>query len=265
MTDAGTVVEELALRLARQLGGDLLGLYLFGSLATGGFLAGRSDVDLLAVLRAGVTDAELPALESLHAAFAEEHPDWVERVEVGYVGRDVLQTFGGVPSGPIAVISPGEPLNIKDATPDWTLNWRGVVTSGRAVLGPPPLELGPPVGTREFRRAVAAQLDAWKRDARAPTVKYVPAQQGYIVVTLCRALHALATGETTSKERAVAWTVERYPQWATLVTDALAAYRADLDERQRVLLGFVDFAADEGVRLDDGGRMPGEGLEPPSR
>lgn len=256
MSAARTVVGELASRLERHFGAELLGLYLFGSLAAGGFEEGRSDVDLLAVLRSSVTPEQLPPLEALHAAFVVDHPDWVERIEVGYMSRNVLQTLAGEPAGTIAGVSPGEPLNVKETTADWTLNWHGAVAAGQAIVGPPPLELGPIVDAGAFRRAVAAQLEAWQRDARGPTVKYVPVQQAYIVLTLCRALHALATGEAASKQGAAAWTVERYPQWAELVTEALATYRTDLDVRQRALLRFVDFAAAEDAHAGGGSRTP---------
>ena len=131
---------------------------------------------------------ELDALEALHAGFVAEHPEWTERVEVGYVSRAVLQTLGGAPAGRIAVISPGEPLNVKEAESDWTLNWHAVCTRGETLLGPPPLELGPPVTPEAYRRAIEELLPYWTTAVRRPSVAYVPAHRGYIVVTLCRAL-----------------------------------------------------------------------------
>jgi predicted nucleotidyltransferase len=92
-------VAELAELLEHELGADLLGLYVFGSLAAGGFVDGRSDVDLLAVLDQDVDEDRLPRLKQLHDAFAAEHPAWVERVEVCYVSRAVLQTLGATPGG----------------------------------------------------------------------------------------------------------------------------------------------------------------------
>ena len=85
---------------------------------------------------------------------------------------------------------------------------------------------------------------------RAPWVAYVPAHQGYIVVTICRALYALSTGEQTSKEEAVAWAAERFPAWSDFVSDALAQYRADLTEQHMATVAFVDYAASEAHSLD---------------
>jgi hypothetical protein len=239
-------VDELTRLLADHLGDRLLGLYLFGSLAAGGFYPGKSDVDLFAVLDAEVDG--LGTLEALHAGFVERHPEWTERVEVGYVPQAVLQTLGGEPHGRIAVISPGEPLNVKDAESDWTLNWHAVCTRGETLLGPPPLELGPAVAPHAFRRAVESLLAYWQTAVRAPSVAYVPAHQGYIVVTLCRALFALETGEQATKEEAAFWAAERYPEWASFIGESLAAYRADVQPAHERTIGFVDYAVAEAAR-----------------
>jgi predicted nucleotidyltransferase len=237
--------------ITRHFGGALHGLYLFGSLPAGDFRPGKSDLDLVAVLGADVQDGEeLEALTELHSGFVADHPDWRERIEVGYISHTVLQTLGETPAGRVAVISPGEPLNIKDVGAEWILDWRSVCTQGETIVGPPPREIGPEITDEAFRRAVELQLEKWTEDARAPWVAYVPAHQGYIVVTICRAMYALSTGEQTSKEEAVAWAAKRFPAWSDFVYDALAQYRADLTEQHMATVAFVDYAASEAHRLD---------------
>jgi Aminoglycoside adenylyltransferase, C-terminal domain/Nucleotidyltransferase domain len=244
--DPRAAVEELTELLADHLGDRLLGLYLFGSLAAGGFHPGKSDLDLFAVLEAEV--AGLEPLQALHAGFADDHPEWTERVEVGYVSRAVLQTLGDDPRGRIAVISPGEPLNVKEVEYDWTLNWHAVCTRGETLLGPSPLELGPPVTSAAYLRAIENLLAYWKTAVRAPSVAYVPAQQGYIVVTLCRALHGLATGKQTTKADAAAWAADQFPEWAPFIEEALATHRADVSEQHERTIRFVDYAVNEANR-----------------
>ena len=237
-------VADLAALLRAEFGTSLLGLYLFGSLPAGHFVEGRSDLDLLAVLESDVDQSRLSALEALHSDFAASHPDWLERVEVGYVSRDVLQTLGGRPAGTIAVISPGEALNIKEVDWSWVLNWYSVCTSGEVLCGPPPSELGPAVSVAAYKAGVAAQLAAWREAVRAPWIGYVPAQQGYIVVTICRALYGLETGELTSKEAAAAWAANEFPEWSSFIHHALAAHRADPREPHAATVRFVDFAVE---------------------
>ena len=71
---------------------DRVGLYLFGSLATGDFEPGVSDVDTVAVLRNEPSDAQLVALEHLHREVVDEMPSWEDRVEVVYVSTGHSQT-----------------------------------------------------------------------------------------------------------------------------------------------------------------------------
>lgn len=239
-------VRELGELLRQELGDELLGLYLFGSLAVGGFVPGRSDVDLLAVVERDVDEERFERLERLHVAYAANHPEWVERVEVGYLSRAALQTLAEEPKGTIAVISPGEPLNIKPVDWAWVLNWQGASTHDDVVYGPPPLELGPRVPPEAVRRAVTEQLRAWPQYARRPELAYVPAAQGYTVVTVCRALYALETGELATKEAAAEWAAARYPEWAAFIRGALAAHRADLAGPHARTIAFVDFATGEG-------------------
>ena len=251
VSDPRHALELVTSLITRHFGANLHGLYLFGSLPAGAFRPGKSDLDLVAVLGADVQDGgELEALTELHSGFVADHPEWSERVEVGYISHAVLQTLGETPRGRIAVISPGEPLHIKDVGAEWILDWRSVCTQGETIVGPPPREIGPEITDEAFRRAVELQLEAWTKDVRAPWVAYVPAHQGYIVVTICRALYTLSTGEQTSKEEAVAWAAERFPAWSDFVNDALAQYRADLTEQHMATVAFVDSAASEARRLD---------------
>ena len=46
-TDARETLKQLASAIDSHLGSDLLGLYLFGSLAAGAFYPGKSDLDLI--------------------------------------------------------------------------------------------------------------------------------------------------------------------------------------------------------------------------
>ena len=106
-TDARETLKQLTSALHNHLGSDLHGLYLFGSLAAGGFYAGKSDLDVMAVVTAGVEEGQqLEELRALHEAFVAERPAWVERIEVVYVDRNVLRTLTDRPRGRIAVVCP---------------------------------------------------------------------------------------------------------------------------------------------------------------
>jgi hypothetical protein len=250
--DPRSTLRDLAVQLQALFGGRLLGLYLFGSLAAGGFYPGKSDIDLVAVLDSDVAEGDdLDSLARLHDGFEAERPEWRDRIEVLYLSRTVLATFAALPTGTVARTSPGEPLHHRDLAGDvsWLLDWHGVVTVGETLLGPPPLTLGPAIADDRFRAAVAGQLREFSETARRNDVAYFPAHQGYIVAGVCRALYSLETGCQISKGDAVAWLAERRPDLADFVWNLYRAYRADVRGPHARLIDFVDAMVTEAAML----------------
>jgi predicted nucleotidyltransferase len=103
-------VSELLRRLTQGqedvLGDDLLGSYVFGSVASGDFEPGISDVDTVTVLRADPTPDQLTALGCLHEEIVEDVPGWEDRVEVVHLSSRALESFR-TSSSPAARISRG--------------------------------------------------------------------------------------------------------------------------------------------------------------
>jgi hypothetical protein len=59
-------VDRFLARLDRAVPGTVAGFYVVGSVALGGFRAGRSDSDFVATLDRSLTPADLSALRSVH-------------------------------------------------------------------------------------------------------------------------------------------------------------------------------------------------------
>ena len=105
----GALLARLVDGQQQTLGINLIGSYIFGSVVTGDFESGISDVDTVAVIRSNVKAAELAGLAQLHLDIVEEMPEWEDRVEVVYLPSRALKTFR-TESSAAAQISPGEPL-----------------------------------------------------------------------------------------------------------------------------------------------------------
>ena len=99
-------------------GSSLVGLYLYGSLATGDFEPDVSDIDLIAVLTRVPDERLVSRLRNMHDRSAEEYPEWDDRIEVDYVSVSGLARCR-TDTTTIARISPGEPLH----------SWRPAATS----------------------------------------------------------------------------------------------------------------------------------------
>ena len=130
--DVDKLLNELLSQIRQILGDKLVGLYLYGSLVSGDFHEGVSDFDLLVATATDIDDTEFDRLHKLHLDFVDDHPEWDNRVEVAYLSVAGLETFK-TKASQIAVISPGEPFNVKQAGRDWLINWWLVRERGRTL------------------------------------------------------------------------------------------------------------------------------------
>ena len=216
--DVDRLVDHVAASIRRELGDQLVGLYLYGSVVTSGFEPGLSDIDLLAATAGDVDDVTLQRLREMHAAIVAWHPAWEDRIEVAYLSCEGLQTFRDRRTS-MAIISPGEPLHYRSAGADWLMNWYLVRERGRTLFGPPPAELIPPIATDALIEALREHA-RW-RARTMEDVRGLPAQS-YTVLTMCRTLRTHQTGQLVSKREAAIWTADAYPAWSDLIRQVLA-------------------------------------------
>jgi predicted nucleotidyltransferase len=239
------------------LGDDLVGSYIFGSVATGDFEPGISDVDTAIVLRADPTPAQLATLGRLHEEIVEEMPAWEDRVEVVYLSSRALAMFRTL-SWPAARISPGEPFHAIQVDRGWLIDWYQLREVGVALRGPAIDSLVPEITHGEYVDAVRQHLLTW-RDSLEDLESQ--ADQAYAVLTMCRGLRTLRTGEHVSKREAARWASEELPEHADLIRDALewrarsrggqwvdgTAMRSEVTRFVETVLGLVKEAGTEQI------------------
>jgi hypothetical protein len=195
------------------LGRSLVGVYLYGSLAAGDFDLERSDLDLLAVVSSDVDGEEFDRLDLMHRRFAEEHPDWDDRIEVAYVSAPALRRFKSE-MGSFPVISPGEQFHMKESDGGWLMNWYMVQEVGITLFGPPPAAFMPEISKAEFVGAVRENSRIWAEWVHGMRR---PGEQSYAILTMCRALYAHTHGEQVSKREAADWAEAHLPGWSSLI------------------------------------------------
>lgn len=240
------LVDALRSGIQAVLGGDLVGLYLYGSSVSGGFDPDVSDIDLIAVTSSEAAELDLAGLDRMHRDVVKQHPSWDDRLEVVYVARAALWSFRR--GGPLAVISPGEPLHVRDGVELWLQNWYLVRTSGVTLYGPDAATIVPPIARREFIAATARYADEVRRRSLDEAS---PVARAYAVLTICRALRTVRTKEQCSKQEGAAWVRQRRPEWAWLIDIALQCRLSQgriglADDETRVAAeAFVRLLADE--------------------
>jgi aminoglycoside adenylyltransferase-like protein/nucleotidyltransferase-like protein len=217
----GSSLEPLLAMLVRgqreALGDTLVGSYLFGSVVTGDFEPGVSDVDTIAVLGADLSASERSSLHELHRDIVRQLPEWDDRVEVVYVSRAALEAFRTERS-PAARISPGEPFHAIEVDDRWLIDWYQLREIGVPLLGPPAISVVPDISHDDYVEAVrrhVIEAPSWVDELRTQGA------QAYAILTMCRGLRTSRTGEYVSKREAARWASDVIPAHASIIHDAL--------------------------------------------
>jgi aminoglycoside adenylyltransferase-like protein/nucleotidyltransferase-like protein len=214
----GDLATTLAQALAAELGTRLVGVIAHGSWVHGDFSPGRSDLDLLVILRDEPSPDLLTRVEPVLAKAVEARPQWSDRIELGFVTREAVEDVlanAGMPHR-AARVSPGEPLHLVDAERHQILDWEAA-SRGVTVYGAEPSELLPTIPADTLRAVVREHLGWWRSQGAGVTKAARPGHQSYVVLTVCRAAAFLSTGERRSKRQAARWATAAYPRWSSLI------------------------------------------------
>ena len=204
--EATSVLMHLVPALEETLAGKLLGIYLYGSLALGGFDR-HSDLDVLVVPHEPVTDDLFPALQDMHTRIAQIDSWCATQLEVIYIHPTALRRYDPVDSRqPYLGRGPGERLQWVNFGPEWVVQRYLLRERGVTLLGPSPKSLVDPVGAEEMREAMRLLLDGrlagFRRDASGIKTR---GYQSYLVLAVCRVLRTLEYGDVLSKAEAAEW------------------------------------------------------------
>lgn len=248
--EVAPLVEALLAGVREALGDNLLGFYLRGSLALGGFDPETSDVDVLAVTERPVVEPEFEALAALHERIPTRDNEYRRHYEVSYVDRASIRRFApGERRHP--TVGADWRFGRREHRDNFTLERWTVREHGVVLLGPGPKTLIDPISAEEMREAARRELRArigdWARDgADAPDWLQTRYYQAFEVETVCRALYTIERGEMPTKRQAVEWALRNLPgRWQPLVAwsrDARADKTPDTS-RFGEIVRFVHWAA----------------------
>jgi hypothetical protein len=175
---------------------DVTGLYVGGSLATGDYRAGVSDLDLVAIVQRPLSSRDRRRVGRTHRQFIAHYPAAKKLhcvyVPIGYVDdiaeRHVTWAAQRLFRRPFSGVARAE-----------------VLRYGWAVFGPEPGTLIPAISDDELRRAVRRELAGyWTRALRWPWIWLRDFFIDLSVLTLVRAEATLVDGELITKRAALA-------------------------------------------------------------
>ncbi len=241
--EVAPLIEAVVEAVTEALRDNIVGVYLTGSLALGGFDPETSDVDVLVVTERPVSDAEFAALKALHERLSPEGNDFSLDYDVYYIDRGTIRRFA---EGQRHVkVGTGEPFSWRRNRPNWGLERWTVREHGVTVAGPDPKTLIEPVSADDLRAAASEELRArlghwndgsWPRGdlSRVGT-------QAFEVETVCRALFTVESGAASTKREAVEWALATVPgRWHGLI-EWSQAHTRDLTRDQGKVPEVLEF------------------------
>lgn len=221
------------------LGEQFVGLYLYGSLASGGFDPQRSDIDFVVITRSILSEAAIQALDALHARLWERGGKWAAKLEGSYVPLGLIRRHQ--PHGPdCPTVNEGQ-FYIGGLGTDWIIQRSTLRETGIILAGPPPTDLIEPVAQEDLRGAVLGYLWEWWAAMLEETERLQSREyQAYAALSMCRALYTLQTGAVASKQDSAAWAKQTLAeQFHGLIDQALAWPEGDQRDRLEDTLDLI--------------------------
>ena len=248
--DLNALLEAFSIQARASLGDDLIGVYLVGSFALGGFDE-DSDVDFLVVTRGDLTPVQEAEIQAMHGRLYDLETLWAKHLEGSYISAVRLRR-GADGSALLYLDNTARALVRSDHCNNSVLRWT-LYHHSVALHGPAASTLLEPVTPDALRYEVRQTLRSW--------LDYIQTQphsletrwgQSHAVITHCRMLYTLREGAVASKPAAVRWALERLDSsWSGLIERSWRdrpnpslkiTLPANLEDVKQTL-EFVDYAA----------------------
>lgn len=197
----------------------IIGAYIHGSLAHGGYVPGRSDVDVLVVVDAPLTAGQrtsiMRALDAIAPATGRRFDLEIVTAESASraTRRPTVELYYGVHGGTPEIVT-------ADHLPSLVVEFSAMRLAADVLVGPPPATLIAEQPTEWIDERGLELLDRWSRltgDA---------AHAGLMVLIACQIWHWAVERRHASKDEAGGWVLERDPT-LNAVEAALAERRGD--------------------------------------
>jgi len=247
--ELNAVLSELVAGIRPILGNELVGAYLQGSFAVGGFDA-HSDVDFVVVSEGELSDEQVELLQALHGQIYDLDCEWAKHLEGSYFPRSVLARPEGRGKQLWYLNHGSRNLVLSEhcntVVVRWILREHGVV-----LAGPPAHELIELIPLEVLREEIEGEMRDWGAEILASPERFQNRfYQSFIVLCYAKMLHDFRTGRIGSKREGAEWAKKALDaSWADLIDrawggrpDPAKSVREppDADDFERTL-EFVDY------------------------
>lgn len=243
------VALERAVELFRtELGNNLTGVYLHGSLAMGCYNLVQSDIDLLVIVKADVSLEIKKQLAQKLLMFQKQLPNQ-RGVEVSIILESYLHNFKYPTPFEFHYSDyhheryESDENYICGGFEDPDLAAHVVITyhRGIALFGPPVQEIFQPIDMRYYKESIIYDIDN--------ALQNIVESPAYYTLNLCRVLCFLKEGSITSKKEGGEWGLAALPAvYHPLIEHCLNAYTSGRDQEglnSDDLIGYAEYMLGE--------------------
>ena len=246
--DLSELLQLMATDFPAILSGNLVGIYLWGSLTYEAFDETCSDVDCIGVTRRDLDDREFSELDEWFRNKVENNR-WARRIDMRFViDHEFLDKssrccgFYHYTSKLVRHGSDGNPII-----------WMNIAESGITLWGQDAKRIAPHVSHECLLEALKLELNYLKEDLAANAGDRSDkafVHNAYAVLTACRILYSASEKALASKDQAYSWAMETVPlMWRAVIRSAkenrLRNRGSTTLQLEQDAMRFVDFVTDE--------------------
>ena len=246
--DLSELLQLMATDFPAILSGNLVGIYLWGSLTYEAFDETCSDVDCIGVTRRDLDDREFSELDEWFRNKVENNR-WARRIDMRFViDHEFLDKssrccgFYHYTGKLVRHGSDGNPII-----------WMNIAESGITLWGQDAKRIAPHVSHECLLEALKLELNYLKEDLAANAGDRSDkafVHNAYAVLTACRILYSASEKALASKDQAYSWAMETVPlMWRAVIRSAkenrLRNRGSTTLQLEQDAMRFVEFVTDE--------------------
>ena len=239
--DVNLVLSALLTRVRDILEDHFVGMYLYGSLASGDFDPERSDIDFVVVTKGSLPDETVAQLQTMHDHLYAEGPKWAKKLEGAYIRQSDMRRYH--PSNTACPFLNEGKFYLASQGSDWVIQRHVLREQGVIVAGPEIRPMIDPVHSDDLRRAVLAVLrEWWAPILEDPAFIRDGEYQAYAVLTMCRSLYTMEHGTISSKPLSARWAQQSLGEQRRLLIEwALTWQYNEWSDKMNETLDFIRY------------------------
>lgn len=226
--DYNVILQKCRRLFERVLGGNLVGIYVHGSIAFGCFTWEKSDIDFIAVTRAPMTYGEKLSVMKGLLEINEEAPD--KGIEMSVMQLKDTQEFRH-PAHFDLHYSNGHRercqqdleeycRNMNGDDPDLAAHCTVINHVGQVLCGLPVDMVFGPVAKKDYLDSIRSDVENAVEDVKENPV--------YIILNLCRVMAYIREEQVLSKKQGGEWGIRNLPaEYRMLIAEALMCYQSN--------------------------------------